>query len=210
MATRSRLSASGRFALISALALATAVLAATAPSRARESTTTIPRYPPTSAAALSNRSPLPQRSPPVTLTIPAIHVSTKVGSLGLTSTGEVQVPLTAATVGWYRLGPTPGQQGAAVILGHVDSYVGPGVFFHLDHLMPGDKITVVLANGESVVFRVIRIREYLKTAFPNRLVYLASSGRWLNLVTCGGQFDRATGHYLSDIVVFASYISMHR
>ena len=210
MAARAALSASGRLGMISALALLTAILAATAESRDVGSATTIPHYPPVNVGTLSAHSPLPQRSPPVRLIIPALHMSTKVSSLGLTATGEVQVPSTATTVGWYRWGSTPGQRGAAVILGHVDSYLGPGVFYHLDRLVPGQQIRVVLANGESVRFRVIRIREYLKSAFPNRLVYLAARGRWLNLVTCGGKFDRATGHYLSDIVVFTSYVSMQR
>jgi hypothetical protein len=56
------------------------------------------------------------------------------------------------------------------------------------------------------VFRVYAVREYAKTAFPTSLVYGATPGPELRLVTCGGQFDARTGHYLDNVVVFARYV----
>lgn len=150
------------------------------------------------------------RSQPRKLLIPSIGVSTLVGSLGLQANGQVMVPSTVHTVGWYRLGPTPGQVGASVILGHVDSYVGPGVFFNLKNLKSGARISVVLANGAIINFQVVKVVEYSKSDFPDRLVYTSQGARELNLVTCGGTFDHSTGHYESNIVVFSRYTGTSR
>jgi sortase (surface protein transpeptidase) len=120
------------------------------------------------------------------------------------------VPTNTHTVGWYRDGPTPGQVGSAVILGHVDSYLGPGTFFSLKELKAGDPITVDLANGAVTHFVVTKVVQYAKTSFPDRLVYGSHGIRGLQLVTCGGTFDHATGHYESNVVVFSHLVSVKK
>jgi sortase (surface protein transpeptidase) len=105
---------------------------------------------------------------------------------------------------WYKYSATPGQIGASVIEGHVDSQTGPAVFFRLGALRPGDTIAVTLADGVTAVFKVSGVREYRKDNFPDRLVYGKTNYAALRLVTCGGAFDYATGHYLSSTVVFAT------
>ena len=147
------------------------------------------------------------RSRPVQLTIPAIDVSTSVGTLGLQANHQVMVPTNTTTVGWYIDGAAPGQMGSAVILGHVDSYLGPGVFFQLKTLQPGDRINLVLADGALTSFAVTKVVEYSKTTFPDQLVYGSNGTQSLQLVTCGGTFDHATGHYQSNIVVFSQLVS---
>jgi sortase (surface protein transpeptidase) len=143
-------------------------------------------------------------SRPVALEIPSIGIDTTVGELGLQADGEVEVPTTTRVAGWYRYGVTPGQVGSAVILGHVDSYLGPGVFFNLKTLKAGDSLDLRLADGARARFVVTEVVQYLKTVFPDRLVYGAhGASRSLQLVTCGGVFDHATGHYLSNIVVYS-------
>jgi sortase (surface protein transpeptidase) len=97
--------------------------------------------------------------------------------------------------------------GSAVILGHVDSYLGPGVFFYLKNLKAGDRINVVLADGAVTRFAVNRVVEYSNTTFPDQLVYGSRGTQSLQLVTCGGTFDHATGHYESNIVVFSQLVS---
>jgi hypothetical protein len=148
------------------------------------------------------------RSRPLTLIIPAIGVKTAVGTLGLQPNHEVMVPTNTHTVGWYRDGPTPGQLGSAVILGHVDSYLGPGTFFDLKELRTGDPITLDLASGAVTRFVVTKVVQYAKTSFPDRLVYGSHGIRALQLVTCGGTFDHATGHYESNVVVFSRLVSV--
>jgi sortase (surface protein transpeptidase) len=102
---------------------------------------------------------------------------------------------------------TPGQIGASVIEGHLDSYQGPAVFFRLGALRPGDSIDVTLADRVTAVFRVTGVRQYLKSSFPAKTIYGATSYAALHLITCGGAFDYATGHYLGSTVVFASLTS---
>lgn len=141
------------------------------------------------------------------LSIPKINLSVSLSVLGLNKNGTVQVPASFHEPGWYKNGPSPGQEGSAVILGHVDSYRGPGVFYKLADLRPGNRITVTLANGKKVTFSVIGLREYEKSAFPDKLVYGPRTYSALQLVTCGGVFDTATGHYLSNIVVFTKMVT---
>ena len=149
-----------------------------------------------------------ERSVPVRLTIAAIGVNVGVGSLGLQADHQVMVPTNVQTVGWFRDGPTPGELGSAVLLGHVDSYVGPGVFFRLKALKAGSPIVVTLADGVIIRFGVTQVVEYSKSTFPDRLVYGSHGTRSLQLVTCGGVFDHATGHYESNIVVFSDLVGV--
>jgi hypothetical protein len=111
------------------------------------------------------------RSQPLTLTIPALGINTAVGTLGLQADHQVMVPTSSHVVDWYIDGPTPGQIGSAVILGHVDSYRGPGTFFYLKNLKSGDAITVKLADGDVAHFAVVKVVQYSKTSFPDRLVF---------------------------------------
>jgi LPXTG-site transpeptidase (sortase) family protein len=141
--------------------------------------------------------------PPTGLVIPAIGVRTKLIRLGLTAGGALQVPTSTSVAGWYTGSPRPGATGAAVIAGHIDSYLGPGVFFRLRELRPGDLVYVQRGHGSLAVFRVTAVRTVLKSRFPSAAVYGAVPTSQLRLITCGGTFDPATGHYLSNVIVFA-------
>jgi hypothetical protein len=175
---------------------------------------------PTAAAAGSTGTPAGrhhgpwlQRSLPVSLHIPAIGVSSGLLHLGVTEDGAIQVPslpAQAAEAAWYEYSVTPGQVGTSVIEGHVDSYLGPAVFFRLGALRPGDRVEVELANGITAVFRVTGVRSYLKSGFPAAAIYGPTDYAALRLITCGGAFDYATRHYLSSVVVFASLASSSR
>jgi Sortase domain len=153
------------------------------------------------------KGPSLRRSLPVSVDIPAIGVHSKLLHLGVNADGSIKVPplaTSASTAAWYKYSATPGQIGAAVIEGHVDSYHGPAVFFRLGALRPGNTIDVTLADGITAIFRVTGVREYTKTKFPARIIYGATDYAALRLITCGGTFDYATGHYRSSTVVFAS------
>jgi sortase (surface protein transpeptidase) len=148
------------------------------------------------------------RSTPTELTIPAISLTVSLSTLGLNADGTVQVPTDAQQPGWYRLGPSPGEIGSAVILGHVDSYEGPAVFFNLRSLVAGNVIDVTLADGVTAQFKVTTVVTYLKANFPDQAVYTSDGHSALQLVTCGGTFDTTTGHYLSNIVVYTSLVAL--
>lgn len=149
----------------------------------------------------------PRVPPPVFLTIPVIGVRTRLIRLGLTASGGLRPPRTTTVAGWYTGSPPPGAIGAAVIAGHVDSYTGPGIFFELRRLRPGDRIYVRQAGGRTAVFAVVSVRRYLKARFPVPRVYGPVPTPQLRLITCGGVFDPARGSYLSDIVVNATMIA---
>jgi hypothetical protein len=156
------------------------------------------------------RGPSLARSLPVSVHIPAIGVHSRLLHLGLNADGTIQVPSIRTNSGraaWYKYSATPGQIGSSVIEGHVDSDHGPAVFFRLGALRPGDTIDVRLADGVTAVFRVTGVREYTKSRFPAKAIYGATDFAALRLITCGGSFDYATGHYLSSTVVFASLTS---
>jgi len=140
---------------------------------------------------------------PVRLIVPAIGVRTDLVKLGLTTAGTLQVPASTGVAGWYDRSPRPGQTGAAIIAGHIDSLAGPAVFFRLASLRPGDRAYVRRADGTLAVFRVTAVHSYLKTRFPTAAVYGPAPGPQLRLITCGGTFDHATGSYLSNVVVYA-------
>jgi sortase (surface protein transpeptidase) len=156
--------------------------------------------PPQSAAAAPVASP-------VSLTIPLIGVKTNLIRLGLQADGALQVPSTTSVAGWYTGSPRPGAIGSAIIVGHIDSYRGPGVFYRLNTLSRGDKVYVRRADGTMVMFKVTAVRTYLKNQFPTQTVYGPTPDAELRLITCGGTFDSTTGHYLSNIVVYATQAS---
>ena len=154
-----------------------------------------------------------RRSLPVSVSIPAIGVSSRLLRLGLRADGTIAVPVLPGQAGraaWYDDSVAPGQAGAAVIEGHLDSYQGPAVFFRLGALRPGDGIDVRLADGVTAVFSVTGVRQYLKSRFPAQFIYTAPGFAALRLITCGGTFDYATGHYRSSTVVFAALTSARR
>jgi hypothetical protein len=144
---------------------------------------------------------------PAALTIPEIGVSTRLIALGLTAQGTVEVPSTPSVAGWYTHSPRPGAVGPAIILGHIDSDQGPGVFFRLAGLRSGDPVYIRRSDGSTVEFLVTAVRSYPKARFPTRAVYGATPDAELRLITCGGAFDPASGHYLSNIVVYATETS---
>jgi sortase (surface protein transpeptidase) len=145
--------------------------------------------------------------PPRWLRIPSIDVNAPVIDLGLNSDRTLEVPKDFSDTGWWSGGAAPGEPGPAVIVGHVDSYSGPAVFYKLGDLNPGDEIDVGDDHGDTVRFVVDRLEERPKDAFPTDEVYGDTSAPELRLITCSGQFDQSTGHYLDNTIVFASLSS---
>jgi hypothetical protein len=149
------------------------------------------------------------RSKPTALDIPAIGVHSVLQILGQNEDGTLETPAVGPhynEAAWYRYSPTPGSLGPAILMGHIDSAAeGPSVFFRLGELTPGDRISVSRADGSTARFVVDRVRRYPKDAFPTKLVYGNIGHAGLRLLTCGGAFDATTGHYLDNIVVFASF-----
>ena len=149
-------------------------------------------------------APSPEGTPPERVAIPAIGVDAPVVDLGLEPDGALEVPTDWDGTGWYTGGPAPGARGPAVIAGHVDSTSGPAVFFDLRDLGPGDEIVVTGDDGSQQTFVVDRTERHPKDAFPTRAVYGLTPDPQLRLITCDGAFDDGTGHYVDNLVVFAT------
>ena len=135
---------------------------------------------------------------------PTIGLDSSLVRLGLAASGTLDVPGDPAVAGWFERSAVPGQRGPAVIAGHVDSEDGPAVFFRLRDLAVGDPVVVVGGDGGETAFRVDAVEQHAKDAFPTAAVYGPAPGPVLRLITCGGAFDRSTGHYRDNVVVYAS------
>jgi len=158
--------------------------------------------PPTSSAPRV----VSRASRPVSIAIPAAGVDARVVPVGLGSDGAMEVPQ-VDLAGWYQLGPRPGEPGPAVIVGHVDSREGPAVFFRLGQLRQGDRIVVGRDGGAATAFTVERVERHAKESLPVGRIWNRTSQPVLRLITCGGSFDRSTGHYRDNVIVYAELAS---
>lgn len=141
---------------------------------------------------------------PVTLTIPSISVKADVEYVGMDPKGNMDVPKKSEDVAWYNLGNKPGEEGSAVIAGHLDDVTGaPAVFWNISKLKKNDKIYVTDSKGNNFTFNVIKIANYDSDNFPLRRVFADNSGIYLNLITCAGTWDKNSKSYTERTVVFS-------
>lgn len=173
----------------------------TAADAVRPSTTGTPRSPDPGPA------PLPD-SPPTRIRIPEIRVNAAITGLSLDSSHHLQVPPlgTPNLAGWYTGSASPGSEGNAIVLGHVDNQHGPAVFYNLGALHKGDTIHIDRKDHHTAVFSIDAIQVYAKDTFPSNTVYGDTARPEIRLITCGGGFSKATDHYLGNVVVFAHLI----
>ena len=174
------------------------------PAAAQEIPATVGTSVPFAPNPASVVAPLPASSP-MTIEIPAIKVDAPVTRLDLNANGTIQVPPLSDhnLAGWYDRSVMPGAKGTSVILGHVDDYAGPSVFYNIKNLRKGEAIYVNRADGVTAEFAVDGVQKAAKTNFPTSDVYGNVPYPALRLVTCGGPFDAKSGQYLDSIVVYA-------
>jgi len=138
------------------------------------------------------------------LAAPAISVRSKLINLHLNPDKSLQVPVDYGVAGWYSDGPSPGETGPpAVIIGHVDSKAGPGIFYRLAQMHKGDTVLTRGSDGSALKFVVYDSQEFPKDAFPAEQVYAPTATPELRLITCTGTFNKTSGHYLNNRVVYA-------
>ncbi|GAA0386347.1 hypothetical protein Acor_26170 [Acrocarpospora corrugata] len=172
---------------------------------------------PLTAAAPSAPPPIPAVVPvapivdvgavlPAKIVIPQVGLNASLRTVGVLRNGEVQVPPLSQpkVAGWYKLGPVPGQPGPAVILGHVTTKQGPAVFHRLREVKRGSKIQIVRTDGAVAEFTVDGVEQVSKNTFPTNRVYGRLDTAGLRLITCGGVYNRRTGHYTDNIIVYAT------
>lgn len=130
--------------------------------------------------------------------------------LGLSASGELEVPNDATTTGWFNGSPSPGEPGPAVLAAHVDYNHVLGTFHRLKDLHPGDQALVHRADRTTAVFTVYRVEVYPKTSFPTDAVYGDTDGPELRMITCGGTFDKTARSYEDNIVAFAKLVEVRK
>lgn len=148
----------------------------------------------------SGRAPTP--SGPVAVEAPAIGLAVPLVPVGKTPDGALAVP-DFGVAGWYQHSVAPGDPGAAVLAGHVDNPTGPDVFFALADLASGDEVVVRLEDGSTATFVVDRTEVTDKDQLPVERIFDHPARPELRLITCGGDFDRSTRSYRSNVIVFA-------
>ncbi|GAB3958020.1 hypothetical protein GCM10027614_74620 [Micromonospora vulcania] len=145
-------------------------------------------------------------SRPVRLSVPTIKIAAPVAPVGQARDGSIAVPPLERhnETGWYDRGPTPGEPGPAVIVGHVDTKSGPSVFYNLGKLRPGDLIEVARADRSVVVFKVDTVEHFPKDRLPADRIYGHEGPAGLRLITCGGQFVGGGTGYTDNVIAFAT------
>ncbi|WP_350938622.1 class F sortase [Micromonospora sp. CCTCC AA 2012012] len=166
---------------------------------------------PTRSAAAAEPVRLPA-SRPVRLAVPSIEVAAPVTPVGQAADGSVDVPPLSRhqETGWYDRGPTPGEPGRAIIVGHVDTKSGPSVFYHLHELKPGDRIEVTRSDRSVVTFAVQSVEHFDKSNLPADRVYGDDGPAELRLITCGGEWVGGRTGYADNVIAFASLVGTRR
>ena len=147
-------------------------------------------------------------SKPVSFAIPALDRQSGIIETGLREDNTLEVPPEheGAPASWYNGSPTPGEPGPSVLLGHVNSTADEsGVFYNLEALKPGDRITVDREDGSTAIFEVYKSEVYPKNEFPTKAVYFPVEGAELRLITCDG-FTSSSGEFEDNLVVYAKLV----
>ena len=146
---------------------------------------------------------------PVRLIIPAIAINAPVEDVGVQPNADLATPAQNpwVDVGWYNLGPQPGERGSAVIDGHLDRPGGfPAVFWYLRDLHVGDEVLVKNSSGKTLRFQVTRVALYAPQDAPIQDIFGNWSGTYLNLITCAGDWIPSQHQTNLRLVVYTSFI----
>ena len=156
--------------------------------------------------------PVLEPSQPIRIRIPSIEVRAPVHGVGLARDGSIAVPPPARhdEAGWYERGPSPGQFGPAIIVGHVDTSSGPSVFHDLGDLRKGARIEVTRRDRRVAIFRVTSVERFPKDRLPAQRVYGAYERPGLRLITCGGRWRGPGAGYADNVIVFATIVDTRR
>lgn len=142
---------------------------------------------------------------PARLNIPIIGVDALINPMGITKNGAMEAPVDAKSVGWFALGPIPGDVGTAVIDGHYGIWKNGNisVFNDLNKLKPGDKIYIENEQGVTITFVVRELRTYDRNADTTNVFTSSDEGSHLNIIACAGIYNKTLKTYSNRLVVFA-------
>jgi hypothetical protein len=149
-------------------------------------------------------------SPPTEIRIDKLNATSNLVALGLNPDRTIAVPPVSQPqqASWYKLGPTPGAAGPAIILGHINGGGKDGIFAHLSDLRPGDQVQVKRADGKTAVFTITKLEQFPKNQFPTQVIYGDTSDAQVRLITCGGAFNKAAKSYVDNIIASGTLTSV--
>ncbi len=148
---------------------------------------------------------------PVRLMIPKLNIDAGFQYTGLKSDGTMEIPTNIVDVGWYTGSPHPGEEGNAIITGHVaqirnSTVTKQGVFYNLNELLPGDKLYVLNDKGQTITFVVRESRLYDPTADATDVFISQDNGAHLVLITCEGTWNQSQLSYTQRLVIFTDAV----
>jgi len=203
--------------LLASFVMLTLLLSGCGENGTSSTSATAPVHPTATAKATATPTPatVPTPTPtvsvasPVRLVIPSIGVNAPIENVGLTDSGNLATPQQNQWdgTGWYSQGPHPGEPGSAVIDGHLDRPGGsPAVFWNLRYMHVGDMIMVVDSAGVTHTFRVTQAASYPANQSPTQDIFVNTSGTFLNLITCAGDWIPAQHQTTLRFVVYSSLV----
>ncbi|MBT2686309.1 class F sortase [Bacillus sp. ISL-37] len=139
---------------------------------------------------------------PLNLTIASIELDAKIIPVGLQEDGAMEVPEDVMEIGWYTKGAMPGENGNVVLAGHVDNYLGKGVFFDLEDVSLDDEV-VISDSKNSLRYKIVKIESYPYDDGPIEEIFGFTSQKRLQLITCTGWFNPLTKNHEERLVVTA-------
>lgn len=144
---------------------------------------------------------------PNTLIIPSLDIEANVQYVGTNSKGNMGTPNNFTDVSWYKPGTIPGETGSAVMAGHVDNGLSlSGVFKHLENIKAGDDVYVMRNDGLKLHFVVNNVVSYPYTDVPAEIIFGSQEGKFLNLITCVGEWVPGQKTYNQRLIVYTTLV----
>jgi sortase (surface protein transpeptidase) len=156
--------------------------------------------------AAPKRAVRKQMAAPIRISIPAIRVNAPIIPLGLNRDQTMQVPRRLGDAGWFRPGPEPGEQGAAVVVGHLNAGSARGVFANLRGVRRGDVIKIRRKDGTLVRFVARSMIRVPKNRFPTARVYARTKQPTLRVITCAGAWNPVSRRHPDNYIIFATIV----
>ena len=145
---------------------------------------------------------------PKKIIISSISVDSYIQNVDKDASGQIVAPGNIYIAGWYVQSAKLGKKGLSIIDGHLNGYKHDGIFINLDKLSTGDQLDVEMGDGTKFNYKVLKV----DTVDENKAeAYLFSQSpkvtKQLNLITCGGDYDKKNHLYSKRVIVSAEQIN---
>ncbi len=142
---------------------------------------------------------------PKKIIIPSLGIDNYIQNVGVDQNSEIAVPNNVHMAGWFVDSVRPGDKGLSIIDGHLDGRARDGIFANLTQLEQGAQFTIEFGDGSTRTFVVKSVQSVdLNEAADVLYSQDPSISNQLNLITCGGNFDRDSRLYDKRVIVVAT------